>query len=313
MWVDRRSFWTIDRLATVSFVAQDPHDPLVADAALRDVVARVPRLGQATQLHAAVLTDGPSSTTYVVTADGTRYAVRITGDATEGLGIDRWQEGTAILRAADAGIAPQPVEFLLPEGHLVTRYLNDARPLTLDEFTSEAAVPRVARRLKDIHRLDAIEGTFDPYDDIRRWLAVLAEGDGHRPTGLDDVVEQVAATEQIRAGAFEPALCHNDPSYSNFLDDGNLWVVDWRYAGMGDPLYDLGGAAYPLSAAGRDLVLESYFGRVDPDVRSDLDRMIGVYLCWNTLRSLIRADRDASDSDVHAVADDLIAMVPAID
>ena len=35
--------------------------------------------------------------------------------------------------------------------------------------------------------------------------------------------------------------CHNDLLNANFIDDGKrIRIVDWEYAGMGDPFFDLG-------------------------------------------------------------------------
>ena len=35
--------------------------------------------------------------------------------------------------------------------------------------------------------------------------------------------------------------CHNDLLNANFIDDGRrIRIVDWEYAGMGDPFFDLG-------------------------------------------------------------------------
>jgi thiamine kinase-like enzyme len=37
------------------------------------------------------------------------------------------------------------------------------------------------------------------------------------------------------------AACHCDPLCENFLDaKGRMWLVDWEYSGMNDPLWDLG-------------------------------------------------------------------------
>ena len=55
--------------------------------------------------------------------------------------------------------------------------------------------------------------------------------------------------------------CHNDLLNANFIDDGSrLWIVDWEYAGMGDPFFDLGNFAvnHELDADGERLLLESY-------------------------------------------------------
>ena len=41
-----------------------------------------------------------------------------------------------------------------------------------------------------------------------------------------------------------PATCHNDLLNANFLLDGDhVWIVDYEYAGMGDPFFDLGNLA----------------------------------------------------------------------
>lgn len=306
-----RSFLAADILTTVFYTVEETQDPLVHDATLIEVIGRVPSLSQASDLHAALLPGGLSNSNYLVTADATRFVVRIaTGDASV-LGIDRWREGVALLTAAAAGIAPEPVEFLLPEGHLVTRYLNEAHPLTVEEFASEALIPRVARRLRDIHQLDPIDGAFNPYDDIRRWRDIVVAADTTRPDRLASLIDQVAGTESARAGAYTPVLCHNDPDHRNFLDDGNLWVLDWEYAGMGDPMYDLGGAAYPLNPAGRDLLIRTYFGAVDERIRQDLDRLIGVYLCWNVLWRLVQVEASPIGHDYLASAEGLLDLVPA--
>ncbi len=39
----------------------------------------------------------------------------------------------------------------------------------------------------------------------------------------------------------DPLPCHNDLLNANFIDDGErIRIVDWEYAGMGDPFFDLG-------------------------------------------------------------------------
>jgi thiamine kinase-like enzyme len=44
--------------------------------------------------------------------------------------------------------------------------------------------------------------------------------------------------------------CHCDPLCENFLDTGKrMWIVDWEYSGMNDPMWDLG-----------DLAVEGRFG-----------------------------------------------------
>jgi thiamine kinase-like enzyme len=65
--------------------------------------------------------------------------------------------------------------------------------------------------------------------------------------------------------------CHCDPLCENFLDDGErVWIVDWVYSGMNDPMWDLG----DLSVEGGfdpgqdEELLDGYFvGAPRPDER----------------------------------------------
>ena len=55
--------------------------------------------------------------------------------------------------------------------------------------------------------------------------------------------------------------CHNDLLSANFIVDGDrLWIVDWEYAGMGDPFFDLGNFAvnHELDADGEQTLLDAY-------------------------------------------------------
>ena len=57
--------------------------------------------------------------------------------------------------------------------------------------------------------------------------------------------------------------CHNDLLALNFIDDGErTWIVDWEYAGMGDPYFDLANFAVNngLDPEGEALLLDAYGG-----------------------------------------------------
>src|SRR3546814_3886901 len=77
---------------------------------------------------------------------------------------------------------------------------------------------------------------------IDDYLAVLDRQQAKLPEGYHGVVE---AAQPLRAALDANPLplapCHCDPLCENFLDDGRrMWIVDWEYSGMNDPLWDLG-------------------------------------------------------------------------
>jgi len=274
------------------------------------LVAEVPAIANAETIAVSMLPGGLSNTNYLVDADGEIFVVRHGCDNAEILGIDRGREEAAARLAHQAGFAPEVVAFVQPDGHAVIRYLPDAEPPTIEEFRSPEMVERVARRMSDVHALPTIDGVFDPFTVIDHWRAILADRGSRLPARLDGLLDLFEIAKAGRRGLASEnlVLCHNDPYHLNFLDDGRLWLIDWEYAGMGDPLYDLAGIGLNLDREGRDLLLRTYYGEVTPELRQGLDLMIPVFLCWNTLWCLIQVGEGAADFDYFAMAEDYLDL-----
>ena len=85
------------------------------------------------------------------------------------------------------------------------------------------------------------------------------------PDGYTTVVD--SAQPVRRALDLNPvalAPCHCDPLCENFLDDGErMWIVDWEYSGMNDPLWDLGDVSVEAGfSLAQDLeMMRAYCGR----------------------------------------------------
>jgi thiamine kinase-like enzyme len=56
--------------------------------------------------------------------------------------------------------------------------------------------------------------------------------------------------------------CHNDLLNANFIDDGDIRIVDWEYAGMGDRFFDLANLSvnHDFGLEEDSLLLAAYFG-----------------------------------------------------
>jgi thiamine kinase-like enzyme len=284
------------------------------DAILRDVATRVPGLARVSDLNVTRLIGGLTNRTYLVGAGGSQYVFRIAGDNAPLLGIDRVREKEVISIVEAAGIMPHVSAFILPDGHSATRYIAEAHALSIDEFTSPAMVPRLAAKLRDVHSLGHVEGIFDPFAEIERWMNLIALKGTPLPSRLEPLLELVAASKALRTRQLdhEMVLCHNDPYHLNFLDNGSLWLVDWEYAGMNNPMYDLAGIGYTLDDEGRDLLLRAYFGSATTEHRRALEALIPVSLCWNVVWSLIQIDGGLSGFDYFSYSEELLEWMPAL-
>jgi thiamine kinase-like enzyme len=178
----------------------------------------------------------------IVLEDGhDRYVIRLAGNDTHLLGISREVEHAATVAAAGVGVGPEVVAFIRPEGYLVTRFIV-GRPVSLEEVRRPEMLRRVADSIRRIHGGPAIPGLFVPLRVVEAYRA-LAMGAGVRIPVAFEAAQ--AAGRRIERALLDAPIdlrpCHNDLLNANFIDDGErIRIVDWEYAGMGDPFFDLG-------------------------------------------------------------------------
>ena len=201
---------------------------------------------------------GITNRNFKVEADGREFVLRIGGKDTELLGIDRSAEYAASSIAADLGLGPEVVTFVEPEGYLVTRYVEGV--------VGKVEVGRVGAALRRLHGGPAFPGRFDSFRVVEDYRTIAHERGVDVPPEYEAAKELADRVERRRSGA--PLLpCHNDLLNANFITDGDhLWLVDWEYAGMGDPFFDLGNFAvnHELTEEAEHALLSAY-GIDDPD------------------------------------------------
>jgi thiamine kinase-like enzyme len=213
----------------------------VAASRLEPLLRAIPELAQG-ELRIAPIGGGITNHNYVVSVPGSpgQVVVRVPGQDTHLLGIDRGAEVAATRSAATLGIGPEVVDFLAPDGLLVTRFLP-GRVLEPADLSDVGVLERVARTLRTLHDGPSIDGMFDPVATARAYLERARER-GVAPTPIaleaDRVADRIVATRGLER--FAPTPCHNDLLAPNLIDDGAvIRVVDWEYAAMGDPRFDL--------------------------------------------------------------------------
>ena len=246
-------------------MGQEPLDALI-DPQVVDLARRVPGWADLA-LGIEPIELGITNRNYKVTVpDGSAYMLRVPGERTEVLGIDRACEAEAARRADALGIGP-PVLCELPGvGTLVTRFVAGRHASDDAEFADR--LPEVVAALREFHDSGPIAGHF-PIHRVVEWHERDASSRGVRPPEI--YAELHARSVQIEA-AFaaaptSPVPCHNDLLPANVLfDAGRVWLLDFEYAGMNDVFFDLGNLAVnsTLDAAAQEGLLSSYFGGVTP-------------------------------------------------
>jgi thiamine kinase-like enzyme len=244
--------------------------------------------------------------------------VRLPGKGTEEY-IDRANEAVAAREAARAGVSPEVLHVDPDSGVMVTRFIADTVTMTPEAFRSRPARRRGRARRSSpcIARASSFPVRFELFSMIDDYLRVLSTKDVALPSGYHDVVAEAEIVRTaLDSQPFTPVACHCDPLCENFLDTGTrMWIVDWEYAGMNDPMWDLGDLSVEgaFDADQDEEMLRAYFGG-EPPARDRARMVIHKAMCdllW-TLWGLIQLANDNPADDFRTYADTRFARCKAL-
>lgn len=248
-------------------------DPLLTDneplrgelySHLVGAMQRVPELA-GRELTLTAISGGITNRNFRVDAAGStaQWVIRLAGNDTHLLGISREVEHAATVAAAGVGVGPEVTAFIRPEGYLVTRFIVGS-VVSDEDVRRPETLRRVADSIRRIHNGPAIPGLFVPLRicDAYRALAV-ARGVSIPPAYVEAAAIGRRIERAFLADPVELRPCHNDLLNANFIDDGaRIRIIDWEYAGMGDPFFDLGNFSINHElAADEDAILLAAYDR----------------------------------------------------
>jgi len=245
------------------------------------------------------------------------YCLRVPGQGTEEY-INRAHERAAATQAARAGVSPEVLHFDPSSGVMVTRHVEGVT-MSPQAFKSVPGAPaRAGQAFRKLHSSGAVfPFRFELFSMIDDYLRILGPKDVLLPSGYHDVVQEADKVRAALAANPQPIVaCHCDPLCENFIDTGTrMWIVDWEYAGMNDPMWDLGDLSVEggFDAAQDEELLHAYFGGEAGG--ADRGRMI-IYkamcdLLW-TLWGLIQLANGNPADDFRVYADGRFARCKAL-
>jgi thiamine kinase-like enzyme len=212
------------------------------------------------------LSGGLTNENYLVETGGRRYVMRIPGQSTELLSIDRANEVYNTKAAASTGIGPGVLEHIRGLDVLVLEFIAGPT-MSAAALQSIEMTARMASSFHRLHGSPRFLKDFDMFRLIEYYLGIVDQHEVTIPDGYRDWLPAIARIERaVRAGALPSVPCHNDLLCENFIDDGDaLRIVDYELSGNNDPCFDLGNTAQEaeLGPELRAALCEAYFGRAD--------------------------------------------------
>ncbi|HEV7356545.1 MAG TPA: phosphotransferase [Steroidobacteraceae bacterium] len=205
---------------------------------------------------------GLLSETYKVTRDGAAYALKVASEHRPELGLDRAWEVRILERAGGAGLAPR-LAYSDAGGTVVVARWVSGLPWVLQESTLTASIRSIAALLRRVHALavPAPPRVVSPL----QWITIYGTALSRRSAPPDDPALRTAAINRAQEIAEPPlvagVVCHSDLHAMNLIRGAeSLILLDWEYAHVADPLWDLAGwsANNDLEAGAQWTLLNDY-------------------------------------------------------
>jgi len=235
----------------------------------------------ATARIVAELAGGPTSNSYLVKRGSDQFVFRLDTDVAVALGLDRVAEVEILKFISKTALGPSP-EFAAPDlGVLITRYLK-GRAWCDADLHDAGKIQKLARLIQRLHALKPEGQPFDLHAKIKNYGSIIATVEGRELA--DDAQRKL---RKLEINSATPCLCHNDLISANIIEGQGLALIDWEYAAIGDPYFDLATIAehHHFNQGEEETYLNSYFDQVLAENKSRLSRYRVLYrqllLLWS--------------------------------
>jgi len=215
------------------------------------------------------LAGGLTNTNFKVEVDGVPYFVRVPGESTELLAIDRNNEYHNSKAASEAGVGPKVIYHLPEYNVMVLEFLN-GKTMSKDALNEKGMPTRMAQAIKKLNQGPRFFSDFNMFRLTEYYLKICKERNIRVPDGYLDRMSTVAQIEKaMNVNPLPTVPCNNDLLAENYIDDGEqLWLIDYEYSGNNDPTFELGNTCQEMQFNDEQIneVCTAYFGRAIPDM-----------------------------------------------
>lgn len=181
---------------------------------------------------------GMTNQNYLVKTTNKQYIVKFFGKGTEKL-INRQDEKYNLELLKDLDLDVKNYLFDIEAGIKVNEYIEAA--ITLDSTSIKTKFDKIAPILQTIHASGKeLRGEFAPFEEIKKYESLIEKKIPY--ANYEAVREEVFSLEKRLADlGVDRKSCHIDLVPENFIESpqGRLYLIDWEYSSMNDPMWDL--------------------------------------------------------------------------
>ena len=238
---------------------------------------------------------GMTNQNYLVKTTNKQYIVKFFGKGTEKL-INRQDEKHNLELLKDLDLDVKNYLFDIEAGIKVNEYIESA--ITLDSTSIKTKFDKIAPILQTIHASGKeLRGEFAPFEEIKKYESLIEEKIPY--ANYEAVRKEVFSLEKRLADlGVDRKSCHIDLVPENFIESpqGRLYLIDWEYSSMNDPMWDL--AALFLESEFTSQEEEAFLSRYESDQTPVSREKIAIYkILQDTIWSLWTVYKEEQGAD----------------
>lgn len=226
---------------------------------------------------------GETNISYFVTVNGEQYVLRLPGKGTEEL-INRQSEKMNLQLGTKLGINPAFIYFDEATGVKITHAIKEATPLLPEEAKQSHYLMELISMFRRLHGSDDI--MYDKHDlseMILYYETLVLEENQMKMERITPLRAEIHALLHVyESFSIQEVPCHMDAVFINILKDKHeqLFLIDWEYSGMFDPLWDLATLFMSLGMTEEEehFFLTHYFGHEPNQTEKQRLHLLKIFL-----------------------------------
>lgn len=243
---------------------------------------------------------GMSNKNFRVNLNGKSYVLRVPGNGSEGM-VERANEEFNAMEACKLGVNPAIRYFNAKTGVKLADFIENAETLNAATIQRHDNMKKIAKIYQTVHGAHIrLKNEFNIFQEIEKYDVLMAKAGATMYEGWETVRPKVMALENyLNELGVELCPCHNDALYENFIkaSDGTIYLIDWEYSGMNDPMADFAALFIEAGFAdeNQDYILNQYF---DGNIPVNVYQKILCYkILWDYLWAQWTVIKEAKGDD----------------
>ena len=235
-----------------------------------------------------VLKKGMTNCSFAFTCkiDNNKYVYRHPGVGTHEL-INRTNEYHSLLLARKEHLDDTFIAMDPESGWKLSYYIENVETLTTETIQTEENLKAIAMIYKKLHNSSSkMKYEFNIFSEIEKYDTLIDQLNVSMYDGWDTIKEKLYIIRQkLTESEITLCACHNDAVPENFIktQDNKIFLIDWEYSGMNDPLADIASLFLEssFSEENQKQFLFSYFNGEIP--RSTTTKLMYYQILWDFL------------------------------